>query len=735
MSFFKVLFKVLIGLVIVIAVSMYLFIRNFDLNKYKPMIAEMTQKQLGRQLAINGEAKLGLSFVPTLILNDVTLANADWASTEDMVSIGRLEVKLSLLPLLKREVEIDNVTVVAPAVYLEVSADGQKNWDFSKGGKAFNLNHQKVDLLKDQAIASGLIDMKTADAAAEMVKENPQVMALAGFAARHVSVENGVFSMINQQTGQNINAEIKSLEMSAPDMNSAINLEFDVTYNGQEIKGEGEFGGLATLMAETEPYPVKADIQAFGADVALNGTVNGIKSGDISFTATADVSNPLGNMGAPAIELNSAVSGNLKVVNADILKLDVNGNVITGKVSADISESVPYVNAVLNSGSINLQTIARTTQNTAWNMPSLIGEVQASELIPATAVPYDLLKTVNADAVVEIGNLQVNPEIKAENVKLTAALVNGVLNVKPLSLTIGGGDLTANAAVNANSKKVQLTAKGSNIDLTQLYAPLQAQKGGKFGIASGGKLDLDVNLNGVGSTYRQIGDSLDGRIIIIAGETVLQPGKLDMLSGNFITQILHTLKLDTSSKADIDMKCAVVRADVAGGMLNFPKGIALNAKQLNLVSDGKLNLRNDALDFSLRPYSGEVIDANLAQALSSFIKIKGTLNDPKIVLDDAQAIKALVGVAATGGTAYFGSQLLLDTDSSPCYTALKGTGYEKRFPAPSKVNQATQDVYQGAGDVVKGSVDAVKTTGKDLKNSVKDLGNAAKDFLNSLKNK
>ena len=43
MSFFKVLFKVLIGLVIVIAVSMYLFIRNFDLNKYKPMIAEITQ--------------------------------------------------------------------------------------------------------------------------------------------------------------------------------------------------------------------------------------------------------------------------------------------------------------------------------------------------------------------------------------------------------------------------------------------------------------------------------------------------------------------------------------------------------------------------------------------------------------------------------------------------------------------------------------------------------------------
>ena len=105
----------------------------------------------------------------------------------------------------------------------------------------------------------------------------------------------------------------------------------------------------------------------------------------------------------------------------------------------------------------------------------------------------------------------------------------------------------------------------------------------------------------------------------------------------------------------------------------------------------------------------------------SFIKIKGTLTDPKIALDDAQAVQALIGVAATGGTAYLGSKLVLDADSSPCYTALAGTPYQSRFPAPSKASQATQDVYQD--------------TQKVINDSVKDIKGAAKDILGILSGK
>lgn len=137
MRFIKVLIKVIIGLIIVAAIAGYLFIRNFDLNKYKSEISTLAEEQLGRKLAINGEAKLGISFTPTLIIEDVELANAEGASQPQMVTVGSLEVKLALLPLLKRQVVIDNVILQNPVINLEVAADGTPNWVFKKAADRF----------------------------------------------------------------------------------------------------------------------------------------------------------------------------------------------------------------------------------------------------------------------------------------------------------------------------------------------------------------------------------------------------------------------------------------------------------------------------------------------------------------------------------------------------------------------------------------------------------------------
>ena len=352
-------------------------------------------------------------------------------------------------------------------------------------------------------------------------------------------------------------------------------------------------------------------------------------------------------------------------------------------------------------------------------------------------ITFSLMKQLNAKAALNIKTLQVSPDMVLNNVSMNAVLLNGILNVNSLKADLGGGTLNAVITANSSLKNITVTAVSKGVVLQQLYSKLQSgPNSNAFGIVEGGNTDININLSGSGDTYRQLVDSMNGSAVVIVDKSVVHPGSLDILTGNFIMQILHTLKLDTAKVQNLDLTCAVVRADVTNGIVNFPKGIAVNSKQLNLVSSGKYNLNNDGIDFTVRPYSGQIIDANLAQALSSFIKIKGTAQDPKIVLDDAQALKALVGIAATGGTAYLGSQLVLDADSTPCYTALKGTQYQSRFPGPGVVTKTGQDIYQGTDDAVKGSVDAVKSTVKDsskeVKKSLKDLESAAKGFLKSL---
>ena len=100
------------------------------------------------------------------------------------------------------------------------------------------------------------------------------------------------------------------------------------------------------------------------------------------------------------------------------------------------------------------------------------------------------------------------------------------------------------------------------------------------------------------------------------------------------------------------------------------------------------------------------------------IKIAGTVENPKIAIDDSAVIKNVVGIAAAG-PAFLGSQMVLDVDESPCYTALKGTAYQDMFPAPKGVKATGQGVYQGTSEAVSDSVDMLKNTAKDVINLFK----------------
>lgn len=474
------------------------------------------------------------------------------------------------------------------------------------------------------------------------------------------------------------------------------------------------------------PYPFDLNASAYGINLTALGTARDL-FGEPAYAADINVYNPAGNMGAPETTLKASITGTLKNVAAEIKTLNVVNNLITGKVRADISGKVPSINATLNSDKINLQNF-NSSSNFAFELPSIISAAEASPLVPDTAVPYDVMKQVNAKLDLKVKKLVVNPGMSADNVSVGANLQNGVLNVNPLQLNFGGGDIAGTLTVNANTKSLKLDVTSSNILLQNLHQEFQIAGPGDFGIVSGGNTDIKITLTAAGSTYRQLVQSLSGQIIGIVNESVIQTGNVSFFTGNFISQLLNVMPFVKNSNQKMELNCAVVRADLGGGKAVFPKGIALQSNLLKLVSNGSVNLINDKIDFDVRPFSGKIVDTNAVQALSSFIKVKGTIENPKIALDDKAALKSVVGVALTG-PAYLGSKLV-DADPAPCYTALQGTPYQNKFPAPTAVEKAATDVYNGAGDAVDDSVKAVKDT---VKGTAKGLEDTAKGILNMFK--
>ena len=113
LKFIKAVVVIFLGIVIIAGITGYFFVRNFDLNKYKSYASEIVENQLGRKLAINGNASLGISLIPTVIVEDVELANAPWAANPQMVKIQKLELKFALLPLLKKLILAARLKILA----------------------------------------------------------------------------------------------------------------------------------------------------------------------------------------------------------------------------------------------------------------------------------------------------------------------------------------------------------------------------------------------------------------------------------------------------------------------------------------------------------------------------------------------------------------------------------------------------------------------------------------------
>ena len=703
MRFLKWLFLILTVLILVVGVAAYVFLQNFDLNKYKGMTEKIVYEQTGRKLSIAGNADLGVSLIPTVVLNDISFANPEWAKNQQMATVKTLELKIALLPLISKQVIIDKVILKSPQIWLETSKDGKNSWDIE-------LKPQENSQPKTSWI------IKSAYA-----QENSSPLAgISELSLKEVLIDNGEVNYYTHKDNSNLNLKIKNIALSGEGMNAPVNLVWDVSYNGLDIAGKGDFGSISALLSGKSEYPVSMDVKALGIKAVVNAKIKNLLGDKLNASFDYNIYNPAGNMNAPETTLIGTGTANLQSFALDIKELNIVKNIIKGKVNADISGKLPSVKADLNSEKFDVGVFNRNSP-TAWHF-EIIKSAHASNLIPNDRIPFELLQKLNADVNLKIAQLIVNPELRLNNVLVSAVLNKGILNVNKLFFNIKDGTVDLTAQANALKKSLAVKGKSENVLLTEVAPVLNYAGDGKFGIVSGGITQTYFDLKGEGATYRALADTLNGELVAVAEKTKLKSGKLKILANSFITQLLNVLNINTEKAEDAELQCAVVRGDFVNGKINFKKGIAVDTDKIDVVGNGTLNLHNDKIDISINAYRDSLADVSVMQALTNLFKIKGTLQSPSIAIDQNNALKAIAGVALTGGVSA-GAQLLLDKDAAPCYTALEGSIYKDKFAKPTGVANAAQKTYQGASDMVNDSVNMVKSGAKDIKNSAKGLLN------------
>ena len=694
-----------------IIIGVIVFICQFDLNEYKPQIEKIVYEQTGRKLSLNGDIALKISLVPTVAVKDVAFENASWAKQKDMVTIKEADVTLAILPLLNKEIEIGEINIIEPVVHLTVNKEGVPNWVFEKPSSEENEQEQQKDDASKEEVNGAVAPL------------------LGGFFAERIDIKNGVVKYHDQQSKSKIDLEIKSFELCAEDKETEVNLIYDVVFNNNEIKGTATGDSINNLLL-SKPYNVSVNTKAYGATLNAKALLKDLM-GDLSFDGDVYLLSPQGNFDLPRTELTTKVSGTLQVINADIQKFDFASNVIEGKIKADLSGKKPNITGNIKSALIDLTKLSTPKKKAEI---SFISTAHAAQFVPDEKLDLSVLNMINANMGFDIQKLIVNEDIALEKLKGTVDVKNGVLNVNPLSAQAGGGEVSGNMNINAQNNALKILLSGKNIVVQDFIKSLQPSNDATFGFLGGGQTNLNVNLASSGATYQKLVENMNGQILLVVGQSKLQAGAMKYLKGNFISQLLSALNLQAKDPK-MSLNCAVLRADMKDGAASFPKGIVFDSKKMMVVGDGKVNLKNDKIDIAIKPFNGNLTDTNIAQALSSLVKISGTVSNPGIAIDTASVVKNVVGVAMTGPV-FLGSQLLLDADSAPCYTALKGTMYENMFEAPKGVKAGAQNVYQGTSDVVSGGINLVTgTAGNVVQGGADVIGGTAKGVLNLLTGK
>jgi uncharacterized protein involved in outer membrane biogenesis len=97
-------------------------------NRLKPRIEAAISQSLGRQFSIHGNVSFRGVLWPTIIADDITVANAPGGSRHDMVLMDEMQMDLSPIAALTGKTVLSNLVLLRPDILLETEPNGVGNW-------------------------------------------------------------------------------------------------------------------------------------------------------------------------------------------------------------------------------------------------------------------------------------------------------------------------------------------------------------------------------------------------------------------------------------------------------------------------------------------------------------------------------------------------------------------------------------------------------------------------------
>ncbi len=331
---------------------------------------------------------------------------------------------------------------------------------------------------------------------------------------------------------------------------------------------------------------------------------------------------------------------------------------------------VPDIRLVLTSKRLNLEPYLPLEPEPDTGIP---GEPAPPEdptrrLIPATPLPMDKLKKLQARVDLHVGEINLGAETLTD-VVLTGSIEDGALAVDEFRLKasqggILGGSLSLRPDVNGAVLGARIDA--SNLSIGLLAATAQELK-------TLPRYQFTLALVSAGETVREMAGSANGYLRLVAGKGQVKATVLRLLTDDFLDQLLTTVNPFAIEDPYTHLHCGVVLAAVEAGQLVGKPIMIMKTDRLNIFADAEIDLRTEKLKATFNTVPQKGLGISLSNLVNPYVAVVGTLGNPQITLDpEATVIEGGTAVATMGlSILWKGFKDRFLSSTTPCEDALK----------------------------------------------------------------
>lgn len=674
-TWIKVVLGVVAALALVIVLALAALLMFFDPNDYKPQIDAAIERQIGRDVSIDGPIRLSVFPWLGVKLGHIQVANAEGFSDKPLAELNSAEASVRLLPLLTREIRIGTVSLNGLRLRLTRHADGQSNWqgiidqitakpaDDDHEASATDVSSSDKTHMPLSSLEVGAI--KITDAAVDWRDETSNTH----YAVDNVGLDTGrltdgaafrlEMSGDLQLPEQKLVASINVVSSIEPHLTDRFYRFASLSVN-MLVKGPSIPGGEqeANLSAAGE-----ADLTAgrFSLDNVTLQTAGATATGKVSGDGLNDKLAYNGRLtiepfsprsvlqqmeiDPPKTQLKSALGsasfdaqfeGGADRIRFKQIKAALDKSTLVGTGRID-SLSSPHIVLDLNLDQLNVDHYLPpgSAEQAKTSQPPKTGGGSAQK-----DAEFDLsaLQALNLDGQLKIGALTAaNIKISDADVGLSAK--NGVLDIKPLTAQLYGGRLDLTGGINTQSAEPTFKLRGT---LKQLQVqPLLQDVAGSQRLSATGDAQLDLTAQG--KQVAQLKRSVSGQ-----ASFNLKDGEIHGVSlASLIALARQQLQGGGTSQGAIGPSQTTVFSRF-GGHFNIADGVmsgddlALITPKITGHGQGQYDIAQNQLDYTLAAKVPDDASGHLEDlaGVAVPIKLTGGLLSPNYSLDIKGALKA-----------------------------------------------------------------------------------------------